>query len=113
MKTVQPWSLFLEQWGVSSPRRTNDNPADSELKAALSARPVWPSMLFLFSLMVMRWLGPVTGVYLQGGQVTLQVDLSEKKFYFHINSTPTIQTAGYGRRYAIWEYKIEPVDGTY
>lgn len=86
MKTVQPRSLFLEQWGVSCPRYTEDNPANSDLKAALSAWPVWPSILGLFSLMLVRWLGPGLNTF------TLQVGLSENNSYLHINSTPTIQT---------------------
>lgn len=59
-----------------------------------------PLSSFLFSLTVMRWLRPVN-------TFTLQVDLSENKFYSHINSTPTIQTACCGRSYTMWEYKIK------
>lgn len=48
----------------------------------LSLHASFDPLSFLFSLMDMKWLGPVPGPVLN--TFTLQVDLSENKFFFHI-----------------------------
>lgn len=48
----------------------------------LSLHALFDPLSFLFSLMFMKWLGPVPGLVLN--TFTLQVDLSENKFFFHI-----------------------------
>lgn len=48
----------------------------------LSLHALFDPLSSLFSLMVMKWLGPGPGPVLN--TFTLQVDLSENKFFLHI-----------------------------